>query len=181
MVLGKKKYCRICGYSRCRCQHNRCQQCWFTKCRCDQETCDSCGDNKCKCKKKCDKQKCKVKVKKKKEKKKPSKTVVSSKICGNILFRDEVTIQEIWQNQIRTKSIVDVSVFNSARSLGEIFVIVNRKGKNPVSFTVPPGNTNSVSVDQVESITVNRMGEGIIEGRFCLDAHFVIIDGKDKK
>ncbi|WP_413305508.1 S-Ena type endospore appendage [Bacillus sp. 1P10SD] len=146
-----------------------------------QERCNDCEHFYCTCDKEKKKQKVEhiVKVEVKPPKERHGKVVCNS-ICGNLLLNNQTSNLEIWKQRARTDAIVNISVFNNTRSTGSIRVLVTRTGRSPVEFTVPPGNTNSASVDHVDSITVSQVGDGITEGKFCLDFCFVIFDEKDK-
>ncbi|QKG84456.1 DUF3992 domain-containing protein [Kroppenstedtia pulmonis] len=110
----------------------------------------------------------------KKPAKKQKGTPVSHKLCGNILLNDQHTLEimEIWKKRIKQDATLTLSVFNSTGSTAPLQVLVNRKEEKSDTFTVPPGNTLSTTVCNVDSIRVFRIDKGKVEGKFCLDIVF---------
>ncbi|WP_230933885.1 S-Ena type endospore appendage [Priestia sp. TSO9] len=100
--------------------------------------------------------------------------VVCNEICGNLLLDDSIPNLEIWRKKIVENFIINISVFNSAINVSSIRVLINDNKENRTEFTVPPGNTMSIMLDNVESIEVIRIGKGKAEGKYCLGLCFQI-------
>jgi hypothetical protein len=94
--------------------------------------------------------------------------IICNDICGNLLLSDEIQSLEIWKNIPRLDAILTISVFNNDMSTTLIRVLMNDNEERPVEFTVPPGNTLSVTVENIESIRAIRVGNGLTRGKFCL-------------
>lgn len=100
--------------------------------------------------------------------------VVCNEVCGNLLLDDSMPNLEIWRKKIVENFIIIISVFNSAINISSIRVLINDNKENRTEFTVPPGNTMSIMLDNVESIAVIRIGNGRTEGNYCLGLCFPI-------
>lgn len=100
--------------------------------------------------------------------------IVCHDLCGNILLSDQVQSLEIWKERIQKSVTVTVSVFNNAISNSSIHIVINTTTSNCIDFTVPPGNTLSATVEDAKSIFIYRLGEGNINGKFCVDACFPV-------
>lgn len=96
-------------------------------------------------------------------------TFLCREICGNLSLNDQVSSLDIWEEYVETNATVFVSVFNQPNSNANVRVLVNRKDGSSLEFTVPPGNTGSGTVDNAELVQVFRIGEGVVEGRYCLE------------
>ncbi|MFS0865518.1 S-Ena type endospore appendage [Fredinandcohnia sp. 179-A 10B2 NHS] len=96
-------------------------------------------------------------------------SVLCSEICGNVSLNEQVSSLDIWEEYVETNTTLFVSVFNQPNSSSNVRVLVNRKDSSSLEFTVPPGNTGSGTVDNAELVQVFRIGEGFVEGRYCLD------------
>ncbi|MGE6379768.1 S-Ena type endospore appendage [Peribacillus muralis] len=145
-------------------------------------------NKKCKCKCKCE---CKCEKKKKKKKKKTrspekscfpipncDKKIFCTDICGNIHLDQDVHDLEIWKKELNEKTMVTVSVFNSAWSISSLQVFVVRMEGSPVVLNIPKGNTLSATIEDVISIFVVREEGGRVEGKFCLEICFPFRDKK---
>ncbi|WP_163100466.1 S-Ena type endospore appendage [Peribacillus alkalitolerans] len=108
------------------------------------------------------------------------KEMICNSICGNLLLSDQASNLEIWREKTEKDAFISISVFNCSHSTATIRVSVFREEELPVKFNVPPGNTLSATVDDAKSVTVTRIGEGRIDGKFCLDV-CIPIKKKDHK
>ena len=100
--------------------------------------------------------------------------IVCHDLCGNILLSNQVQNLEIWQERIQKSATVTISVFNNAVSHSSIHIVIHTNTSECVDFTVPPGNTLSATVEDAKSVVIYRVGEGIVNGKFCIDACFPV-------
>ncbi|MEH7402440.1 S-Ena type endospore appendage [Gottfriedia acidiceleris] len=102
--------------------------------------------------------------------------IICTKLCGNLFLDQDVHYLEIWKKELNVKTIVTVSVFNSATSTTFLRVTVYRFGQSSIVFKVPRGNTLSATVEGVTTISVAREEDGVTEGTFCLEICFPFSD-----
>ncbi|OLR23845.1 S-Ena type endospore appendage [Bacillus cereus] len=102
----------------------------------------------------------------------PACHVICNQICGNIFLNNQVL--EIWKKEIIVRATVTISVFNSILSVSSIKVTVIRNAGNPIELMVPPGNTLSTTVGDVQSVMVSQETIGIVEGKYCLEVCFAV-------
>lgn len=99
--------------------------------------------------------------------------VVCNNICGNFLLQGDTKHLTIWEEKVQQGITVSVTVFNSAQSDSDVEVLVRHKKWDSISFTVPPGNSLSRTVEDVHSVTIIRTSQEKANGNFCLDVCFV--------
>ncbi|WP_449537648.1 S-Ena type endospore appendage [Ferdinandcohnia sp. Marseille-Q9671] len=109
------------------------------------------------------------KKKKNKKHKVDEKKCDCGTICGNLQLNNQVPTLDIWEVWHEKDATVFLSIYNSVNSTSTINVLAIRKDQTSLEFTVPPGNTSSGTVDHADIIRVSRVGQGNIEGRYCLD------------
>lgn len=151
-----------------------CKYCCKKKCDCKEERkkkkrepkCIECGQKKCCCK---INHKININVE---DMESNHKHIVCQNICGNIFLHEDTPSLEIWQKRTSKDVTATISVFNHKISMNSILVLVNQIDGGPFDFTVPPGNTVSVLVEDVESIILFRTDNGKNEGKFCIDLCF---------
>ncbi|MFE3982712.1 MULTISPECIES: S-Ena type endospore appendage [unclassified Priestia] len=106
--------------------------------------------------------------------------IVQNSLSGNILLNHSIKNLEIWREEICGKSTVTLSVFNSSISTSFIKATINRYIQCPIEFTVPPGNTLSVTAEDAKSIMISKeCTTSILEGKYCLEISFATSPSRD--
>ncbi|WP_323866546.1 S-Ena type endospore appendage, partial [Xenorhabdus cabanillasii] len=84
-----------------------------------------------------------------------------NKICGNILLHNDITNLTVWKEEISRKVTITISIFNNTVSTSMIKVNIIRNIGNSIETFIPPGNTLSVTTDDVKLITISQEGINI--------------------
>ncbi|WP_408675131.1 S-Ena type endospore appendage [Xenorhabdus szentirmaii] len=78
----------------------------------------------------------------------------------------------VWKEEISRKVTITISIFNNTVSTSMIKVNIIRNIGNSIETFIPPGNTLSVTTDDVKLITISQEGINIVEGKYCLEICF---------